>query len=136
MKKALRKYILTICTILLGGYGFVHAKLEKNFDQNKPGTILQKSEYVVSLHNSGDGPTIKYAITDDENDDQFLSEETDDISLKFGFARKTASASQFLISPFIQKLRYSFSENRKPLIFFQHLVNGSSRYLTFQVLRL
>ena len=136
MKKALSKYILTLCTLLLGGYGFVYAKLEENFDQNKAGTILQKSEYAVLIPSTANCPTIKYAISGDESDDQFFSEETDDISLRFGFARKTASASHYLISPFIQKLRYSFSENQKPLIFFQHLANGSSRYLTFQVLRL
>jgi len=138
MKKALKKYLLTICILLLNGYGCLHAFSDPDSASYTAHGILANSLFSAfcddpSIHSS----IFTKAVSDRKDNPHIYYEETEEKIGKLFFLRTYTESGNYFTTFFSKVSGRFFDDVKTPLPVFEHWFYSSShRYSALRVLRI
>lgn len=138
MKKASRKYLLTLVILLLGGYGYMHAGSSQNWMHESALKILQISlQDVTGTKLNSPAQYLRYSIPGTKDNDRIYSEENKEKSFKLTALKTFVLTGSYFTAFYLKISDRFFCSLQNGLLLFTHWFHASSsRYIVLRVLRI
>lgn len=138
MRKELRKYLLTLCILLLNGYSSIYAKSCQNYIFDSSINNLKNSQnFNFALSKNYQTPAIGSSLSDQKENYKICSEKNEEEIDKLVSLKTFTAVSNYFSALYTHSSRCLFSQTKTHLPVFEHWFYSSShRYDILRVLRI
>ncbi|MEO6282010.1 MAG: hypothetical protein ABIN80_22450 [Dyadobacter sp.] len=138
MTKALKTYLLTLCTLLLSGYGFLYANVLLNSTPDSSIKFLEKSTYLFFSPNPEcEAPAIRLASSDQDRGVKICFEKNEEENDNTVSAKTSTDVNNFFAAFYNRVSGYFYSNKTTHLLLCKHWFYASSdRCIVLRVIRI
>lgn len=138
MKKASRKYLLTLVILLLGGYGYMHAGSSQNWMHESALRILQISlQDGTGAKLNSQTQYVRYSIPGIKDNNRIYSEENKEKNFKLNALKTFVQTGSYFTAFYLKISDRFFCNIQKNLPAIMHWFHASSsRYIVLRIFRI